>query len=89
MRGRMSMLNGRKKVSATFAAIAMAAASLAAAPAPAQTGSGAGEDDNPVTCSFRENYYSCCPRYGPCTQIYIDAPLRPEEPSKPPESPEE
>jgi hypothetical protein len=82
------MRNVRRTVSAGFAAIAIAA-SLGAAPAPAQTGSGTGEGDNPVTCNLRENYYSCCPRYGPCTQIYVDAPLRPEEPSRPPESPEE
>lgn len=83
------MSNGRKKVSATFAAIAMAAASLAATPAPAQTGSGTGEDDGAYTCNFKEDYYSCCPRWEPCTQFWIDAPLRPEEPSKPTESPDE
>ena len=84
------MSNGRKRIFATFASSALlAAAALAATPAPAQTGSGTGEEDNPVTCNFRENYYSCCPRYGPCTQMVIDAPIRPEEPSKPTESPED
>lgn len=79
-----------KKPFATFSSsILLAASALAATPAPAQTGSGTGEDDNPVTCNLRENYYSCCPRYGPCTQFYIDAPVRPEEPAKPTESPEE
>jgi hypothetical protein len=79
----------RKKASAAFSGITLALASLAAAPAYAQTGSGTGEDDSPYTCNFREDYYSCCPRYDPCTQIWIDAPLRPEEPSKPSESPDE
>lgn len=83
------MLNGRQRVSATFAGMALALASLAAAPAAAQTGVGTGDDESPYICNFKEDYYSCCPRYEPCTQIWVDAPLRPEEPSKPPESPEE
>jgi hypothetical protein len=84
------MSNGRKKVRGTFAASILLAASLAAAPAAAQTGSGTGESDDPYTCNFKEDYYSCCPRYDPCTQIFIgDAPVRPEEPLKPSDSPEE
>ncbi len=84
------MANGRNvTLRASAASVLLAAAALAAAPAQAQTGSGTGGSDDPYTCNFREDYYSCCPRWEPCTQFWIDAPLPPAEPAKPSESPEE
>ena len=84
------MPNGRKRIFATFASSALLAASaFAATPAFAQTGSGSGEDESTTTCNIREDYYSCCPTWNPCTQFYIDAPLPPAEPVKPAESPED
>ena len=62
---------------------------LGTTPAVAQTGSGTGDSGTPTTCNFRQDYYSCCPRYDPCTQIFLgDSALPPAEPSKPAEPPE-
>ena len=74
------MSKGRKKMLGAFAAsMVIALGAPVAAPVSAQTGAGTGDGDNPYTCNFRDDYYSCCPRYGPCTQFVIDAPPPPPE----------
>ena len=78
------MSNGRKRMIGAFSAAVLAAAGApVAAPGAAQTGAESGEESPPV-CSIRTDYYSCCRPYDPCTQIFIDAPLPPEEPVEPP-----
>jgi hypothetical protein len=81
------MQNRMNRLSAIFGATAMAAASLTGAPAAAQTGSGTGDPAEPAYCYSTEGkyWYPCCHRWDPCTQIWVDSPLPPQEPPKSPD----
>jgi hypothetical protein len=79
------MMNRKKRMQGTFAAIVMATASLVASPAWAQPDPPAEDPKNPyLYCSYTpEGGWFCCRIYDPCgTQIYYDSAIddrRPEE----------